>query len=161
MFQARTVHKVKICETKEYPIISEPEGDFSYTFKVELQMPDEPTLDDILVAAEGKWIYRPVRVAFYIDPPLNSPVEGFLHIYTHDRLKGIKRQYLFLTLSNFPPEVKEDMFEGDYKVRFYFHYHEILFAALPGDKIFINMYKKEPFKGKLEILFCTSSPPVF
>jgi len=163
MFPVRTVHKVKICETKKYPIISEPEGDFLHTFKVELQMPDEPVdalIADILAAAEGKWIYRPVRVAFHINPygeqANDTPVEGFLHI--HSRFKGIKRKYLFLALSNFPPQIEEDMFEGDYKVRFYFRYHEILFATLPGDKILINMYKKSHFEVNWKFYFAPLLP---
>jgi len=156
MFQARTVHKVKICETKKYPIISEPEGDYIFSFKAELQMPNEPTTEDILAAVKGKWIYRPVRISFHLDPP----VEGFLHVH-NPHFKGIKREYLFpMFPPDLPPQIKEDMFEGDYKVRFYGGYHELLFTVLPGDRIFVNMYKKEPFRGKLEILFCTSSPPV-
>ena len=150
----RTVKTVRICQDKYIPIEAEPEGDFYYTANLLLVRQDIPSENDIAEAAEGKWMYRPVRFSLEID---KSPVYGRLGFHTHSRLQGIKREYLHAMLpQDFPPEIMpHDLgLEDSYKLMLFRYYHQLLLLTMPGDKIFIRLYKKKPFEGKLEVLFC-------
>jgi hypothetical protein len=149
-----TIKTVRICQDKHIPIESEPKGDFLHAINVLLVRQDEPTEKDVAKAAEGKWIYRPVRLFISVDAP---PVYGWLDVHTHGYLKGVKREYLDVMLpQDLPPRiVSHDLgLEGSLKLTLYNYYHQLLLLTLPGDRVYIHIYKKEPFRGELNILFC-------
>jgi len=150
----RTIKTVKICQDRHVILESEREGDFLYTSNILLVRQDAPSENDVIKAAEGRWIYRPIRLSIEIDKP---PVDGWLDIHTHRSLKGVRREYLgSMLLQDFPPKVAlHDLgLEGSFKLTFHNYYHQLLLLTLPGDRAFIRVYKKEPFKGKLDVLFC-------
>jgi len=150
----RTIRTIRVCQDKHVFIEPEREGDFLYTSNILLLRQDAPSKNDVIKAAEGRWIYRPIRFSLEIDKP---PVYGRLDIHTHYHLKGIRREYLgSMLLQDFPPKVAlHDLgLEGSFKLTFHNYYHQLLLLTLPGDRAFIHVYKKEPFKGKLEVLFC-------
>ena len=150
----RTIKTVKICQDKHVFIEPEREGDFFYAANLLFERQNTPSENDIVKAAEGRWIYRPIRFSLEIDKP---PVYGWLDIHTHHSLKGVRREYLgSMLLQDFPPKVTlHDLgLEGSFKLTFYNYYHQLLLLTMPGDKIYLRLNKKEPFKGKLEVLFC-------
>ena len=75
----RTIKTVRICQDKYIPIEAEPEGDFYYAANLLLVRQDIPSENDIVKAAEGRWMYRPVRFSLEID---KSPVYGRLGFHT-------------------------------------------------------------------------------
>ena len=150
----RTIKTVKICQDRHVTLEPEPEGDFFYAANLLFERQNTPSENDIVKAAEGKWIYRPIRFSLEIDKP---PVDGRLDIHSYYSLKGIKREYLGTMLpQDLPPRIMPHDFglEGSFKLTLHSYYHQLLLLTLPGDKAFIRVYKKEPFKGKLEVLFC-------
>ena len=44
--------------------------------------------------------------------------------------------------------------EGSFKLTFHNYYHQLLLLTMPGDRIYLRLNKKEPFKGELDVLFC-------
>ena len=150
----RTIKTVKICQDKHVTLEPEREGDFFYTSNILLVRQDTPSENDVIKAAEGKWIYRPIRFSLEIDKP---PVDGWLDIHTHRSLKGVRREYLgSMLLQDFPPKVAlHDLgLEGSFKLTFHNYCHQLLLLTMPGDRIYLRLNKKEPFKGKLDVLFC-------
>jgi hypothetical protein len=150
----RTIKTVKICQDKHVTLEPEREGDFLYTSNILLVRQDTPSENDVIKAAEGKWVYRPIRFSLEID---KSPVYGRLDIHTHYRLKGIRREYLGTMLpQDLPPRIMPHDFdlEGSFKLTLHSYYHQLLLLTMPGDRTFIRLYRKEPFRGKLEVLFC-------
>ena len=150
----RTIKTVKICQDKHVFIEPEREGDFLYAANLLFERQNTPSENDIVKATEGKWIYRPIRFSLEIDKP---PVDGWLDIHTHHSLKGVRREYLgSMLLQDFPPKVTlHDLgLEGSFKLTFNNYYHQLLLLTMPGDRIYLRLNKKEPFRGKLEVLFC-------
>jgi len=150
----RTIRTIRVCQDKHVLIEPEPEGDFFYTSNILLVRQDAPSENDVVKAAEGRWIYRPIRLSLEIDKP---PISGRLDVHTHHSLKGIKREYLDTMFpQDLPPRIMpHDLgLEGSFKLTFYNYYHQLLLLTMPGDKIYLRLNKKEPFKGKLEVLFC-------
>jgi hypothetical protein len=138
----RTIKTVKICQDKHVFIEPEREGDFLYTSNILLVRQDTPSENDVIKAAEGKWIYRPIRFSLEIDKP---PVDGWLDIHTYHSLKGIKREYLgSMLLQDFPPKVTlHDLgLEGSFKLTFHNYYHQLLLLTMPGDRIYLRLNKK-------------------
>jgi len=151
----RTVHRIRLCEDRRADIISEPEGDFNHAFFAELRMSNEPTVEDVLKAAEGRWIYRPVRVSIYIDKP---PVDVWLSVHTHHSLSGVKRGYLLPSHTVIEPLIVPDEYlEGGFRGQLLHCCQQIVFATLPGDRIFLTLRKKEPLPRK--DWKCSSAPP--
>jgi len=150
----RTIKTVKICQDKHVILEPEREGDFFYAANLLFERQNTPSENDIVKAAEGRWIYRPIRFSLEIDKP---PVYGRLDIHTHHNLKGVRREYLGpMLLQDFPPKVTlHDLgLEGSFKLTFNNYYHQLLLLTMPGDRIYLRLNKKEPFRGKLEVLFC-------
>jgi len=150
----RTVKTIRVCQDKHVLIEPEPEGDFFYASNILLVRQDAPTEGDITKAAEGRWIYRPIRLSLEVGKP---PAYGWLDIHTHYRLKGIRREHLGTMLpQDLPPRILPHDFglEGSFKLTLHSYHHQLLLLTMPGDRVFIRVYKKEPFKGELDVLFC-------
>jgi len=150
-FKIPNVHEVKLCGDRKTKIESEPWGDFFWYWSVKLQRREEPRVQDILKAAEGRWMYKPVRLRLEIDKP---PVDFRLAIYTHPTLVGIRREYLFP--DSLTPPLIRGIFEWTFRAELNNHLYNIVLATLPGDRIYIDLKTKHRFTGSLEVLYCAS-----
>jgi hypothetical protein len=133
------------CKDETIPITGEPMGDLNYSVAVVLTMPDIPN-ELVLRAAKGEWIYKLVRMSISIDKP---PVAMHLAIDSHPQLLAIRREYLYPT--DFMPKFRVRN-EGSYDTILTNYYHQIAVLALPGDRVFLHFYSKEPFRGQLKLL---------
>jgi len=143
------VQEVRICEANNIPITGEPMGDIHYSSAVVLTMPNEPDVADVIRVARGEWIYRIMRISLSIDRP---SIGMHLAVDPHPSFTCIRREYLYPT--DIMPQFKEGMFKGTYNAVLENYYYQIAVLMLPGDKIFMSLYSKEPFRGELRILSC-------
>jgi hypothetical protein len=134
---------------RELSIESWPVGDLRHMWAVLLKRLDEPTAGDVLKAAGGAWLYRTLRLSLYVDKP---PVDIYMSVHTHKNLSAVRRAYLYPT--DLMPKFRETAFEGAYHATHSHYFAQIDVATLPGDRIFIHLDNKTPFRGRLTVLSC-------
>jgi hypothetical protein len=49
---------------------------------------------------------------------------------------------------------ESDFFEWTYYATLESYYYQVAIATLLGDRIFVKLYNKQPFEGRLRILSC-------
>jgi hypothetical protein len=133
---------------REVEIAGEPMGDLMYSWAAAFARGDEPSAQDIARVARGEWMYRILRFSISLrDPPVNMRMS----VHTHYALHNVKRGYLYP--SDFPVAFRETAFEGAYKATLTNYYYQVAVATLPGDRLFIHLYSRRPFRGELRILY--------
>jgi hypothetical protein len=142
---------MKLCAERRAQIKSEPLGDFWWTWSAELSRGDVPTIAEVLKAAEGRWVYKPVRLRLEVS---NPPALLRLSVHTHHALEGVKREYLFPDM--LMPPLKRGTFEWTFNAELTNHIYHVVLSTLPGDRVFLSLLSKHEFAGSLEVLFCGS-----
>ena len=144
------VEKVVLDSCREVDIVSQPMGDLMHLWAVELVRNDEPSTQDVVKLARGEWLYRIARFSISIK---NPPVNMYMSIHSHHAIHNIKREYLYP--SDFPVGFrKARFFEGAYYASLENYYYQVAVVTLPGDRVFVELYNKQPFEGQLRILSC-------
>ena len=131
----------------EISIKSQPAGDLMHIWAVVLVRSDEPSAQDVVKLAKGEWLYRILRLGVSLR---NPPVNMRLSIHTHHALRDIKRWYLYPT--DLMPAFASKTFEWAYRATLTNYGYQIAVTTLPGDRIYIELYSKQPFEGQLRIL---------
>jgi hypothetical protein len=151
MIQIPKIEKIALDSTcREVNISSQPMGELMHVWAVELVRIDEPSIKDMLKAARGEWLYRIERFSISLK---NPPVEMRMSIHTHHMLHNVRRGYLYP--SDFPVKFRESGFsEGAYHATLENYYYQVAVATLPGDRVYIKLYSRQPFEGQLRILSC-------
>jgi hypothetical protein len=126
---------------------SRPVGDLMHLWAIMLVRNDEPGVQDIVKLARGEWLYRILRFSVSVR---NPPVNMRMSVHTHHALRGIRRGYLYPT--DFMPEFIKGTFEWAYRAALTNYGYHVAVATLPGDRIYIELYNKQPFEGQLRIL---------
>jgi len=131
----------------EINIGSQPAGDLIHIWAVMLVRSDEPSAQDVVKLAKGEWLYKILRFSVSVR---NPPVNMRMSVHTHHALRDIKRGYLYPT--DFMPEFIRGMSEWAYRATLTNYGYQIAVTTLPGDRIYIELYSKQPFEGRLRIL---------
>jgi hypothetical protein len=134
---------------REFDVMSMPMGDLLHSWAALFVHGGEPSVQDVVRAARGEWLYRIFRFSVSVR---NPPVHMYLSIRTHHALREIKRGYLYPT--DFMPRLEQGMFESAFKAVLTNYYHQLAVAVLPGDRIFLHLVSGEPFRGRLSTLTC-------
>jgi hypothetical protein len=134
---------------REFDIISRPMGDLFHSWATLFVHNSEPSVQDVVKLAKGEWLYRMFTFSVYLD---NPPVRMHMSIHTHHALRDIKRGYLYPT--DFMPRLKQGMFDGAFSATLTNYYYQLAVAVLPGDRVFLHLHSREPFRGKLHTLTC-------
>jgi hypothetical protein len=143
-FPVRKPVKLDVKAYDEVEIVSEPAGDLRHMWSAVFERSDKPTVQEV---AGGGWMYKILRFSVYIQ---NPPVDMYLSVHTHHALSAVRRGYLYPT--DYPPRFEEMMFSGAYKATLSNYYYQVAVATLPGDRVFITLESKEPFRGALRTL---------
>jgi hypothetical protein len=134
---------------REFDIISRPMGDLLHSWATLFVSNSVPSVNDVVRVARGEWLYRTFRFSVSIR---NPPVRMYLSVHTHHALHNIKRDYLYPT--DFMPSLVEGAFEWAFKATLTKYYNQLAIATLPGDRVFLHLVSREPFRGTLSTLTC-------
>jgi hypothetical protein len=145
------VYELKLCKDRELQIEGVKFGNFWWIWAANLLRQDVPTMQDVLNASQGKWIYRPVRLFIAVDKPA---VDLRLDVYTHNMLKGVKREYIFPDV--YMPQFQQGTSEGIYQAVLDKYFYHIVLLTMPGDRIFLRLMAEHKFEGELKVLYCVS-----
>jgi hypothetical protein len=133
---------------REVAIVSEPMGDLFHSWATLFARNDEPSVQDVVRIARGEWLYRVLRFSISLS---NPPADMHLSVHSHHMLSSVKRFYLYP--SDFMPKLREGMFKGSFDATLENYYYQLATALLPGDKLFMHLYSRRPFRGELRILY--------
>ncbi len=147
-FPTRRVVELSANACGEVEIASKPAGDLRHVWDAVIADRCEPTIKDVLETVQGRWLWitKVLRFSVSIDKP---PVDMWLDVKS--AMPGTKREYLY-------PEYLAPRFEtrdeGAFKATLTRYYYQIAVGTLPGDKVYVSLESKEPFRGSLRILSC-------
>jgi hypothetical protein len=139
----------KMCEKEEIEFKSEPMGNLHHMATVVLYDPREPTTEDAVKLAEGRWLYKTLWVGMGIN---NPPATLYLSIHTHQRMKKIQREYL--EFDPLMPKFEERGLGGSFKAALANYGYIFGILVLPGDRIYFDFTSKRQFTGTLRLLNC-------
>ena len=134
---------------REFDVISRPMGDLFHSWAALFVHGNEPGVQDVVKLAKGEWLYRIFTFSVSLDSP---PVRMHMSIHTHHTMREVRRGYLYPT--DFAPRLEQGMFDGAFSATLTNYYHQLAVATLPGDRVFLHLHSREPFRGRLHTLTC-------